>query len=91
MKRGDYNWVYVTEDEQHSYRVCIVHSLDGFGQSKGVVYYRFFNDILVALGYRLILERLSRASLERIILKQNPILTDLSDEMNNEIRTCGIC
>lgn len=43
-----------------------------------LVYYRHFDDTLTALAYKLLLEKLAPASVDRIIRRMNPTKQDLS-------------
>ncbi len=43
-----------------------------------LVYYRCFEDTLSALGFKLLLEKLAPASVDRIIRRMNPTKQDLS-------------
>lgn len=48
-----------------------------------LVYIRCFDDVLVALGYRNVLRKLSVQSLETVIKKENPDMKALSNGLRN--------
>ena len=48
-----------------------------------LVYYRCFEDTLSALGFKLLLEKLAPASVDRIIRRMNPTKQDLSHLLQN--------
>lgn len=48
------------------------------GKEQSLLYKRLFNDLIDALSHKLFLEHISTASLQRIILKQNPNPEDVT-------------
>lgn len=83
-------WVYIMEYDKKKRQIGLTGNLQKSIQqvSKGkpvgsttagkLVFYRCFPDTLSALGFRLLLLRLSDSSVERIVHSINPAKTDLA-------------
>lgn len=79
--------------EEEIYRISVLSAQELFAMQKSekkqanngiFVYIRCFDDVLVALGYRNVLRKLSEQSLETVIKKENPGMRDLSHGLRNE-------
>lgn len=70
-----YYWIYILKEENTAlFNInYAVNYPDGIEQTKAkLVYYRCYDNIIDALGHKLFLEQISKASLKRIIKMQNP-------------------
>lgn len=74
-------WVYITRkaegnSRQIKYTVDLNSKLHGI-QDAALIYYRSFDNVMDALGHKLLLENLSTQSVDCIIRKTNPRMQDL--------------
>jgi len=76
--RKDYLKVYISTDILNlHYRVEMREPTDLMFRK--VVYFRLFDNVLDAIGHKLILEQLEKESIDMLICKQNPTRKDKTD------------
>lgn len=80
LKKGDECWLYIIEQYNRQMYIGITGNLTqrvnalqtGQIKKEKLVYYRSFPDTLTALGFRLLLQKISHSSVDYLIRKMNP-------------------
>ena len=70
---NDTCWVYIKKDKNSSYKINLTGNIDVHVMDEQLVFYRLCPDTLMALGFCLVLRRLSQGSLEKVIQKEKYI------------------
>lgn len=92
---GDICWVYIIEvNDSHDIRFTtdlersvkfITTRKKSILSSNKILFFREFPDSLSALGYRIMLTKLSENSLIKVILQYNPNKEDMTDKLIEQI------
>ncbi|MGE0076221.1 MAG: hypothetical protein AB7S48_00010 [Bacteroidales bacterium] len=88
-------WVYILENERDKQWTilttrCIERVVEQFNNSdddsnsKRLIYYREFDEMILALGHKLYLSFLDRKSIEYLIRKENPNLKKFLSPKNKQ-------
>ncbi|MDL2243350.1 hypothetical protein LJB84_00700 [Bacteroidales bacterium OttesenSCG-928-J19] len=85
-------WVYLQKDKEGDYDISFSLDLPGKISREEedlnpLVYVRRFNNIIDGIGHKLLLESISKPSLQRMIRINNPENKDLKLEVINTYRT----